>query len=308
MSEKITLKIGHIRITDHLILGITKYKQDSGEEKFEHFHLETVVKTGWNEVDEGITSGELDGAFILAPMAIDLFKSGQKIKLILLGHKNGSSFVKNKRAKIQSLNDLKGKTVLIPYQLSIHHMLLHKLLVESGLKPGFDGDVKLEVIAPSQIPEAVQWDEEGEIGGFIVAEPFGSQVITEGYGEEFYLSKDLWSNHPCCVFILKEDILKNHPQAVKELIQSLVKSGEFIEKNPDKAAEIGSSFLNQKVEVLKRVLTTPPDRIRTDELLPIAEDLDKIQSYMTEKMGVMRSKININDLLELTFAKEAGAK
>jgi hypothetical protein len=43
-------------------------------------------------------------------------------------------------------------------------------------------------------------------------------------------------------------------------------------------------------------------------LLPIAEDLDKIQSYMTEKMGVMRSKININDLLELTFAKEAGAK
>jgi len=60
--------------------------------------------------------------------------------------------------------------------------------------------------------------------------------------------------------------------------------------------------------VLKRVLTTPPDRIRTDELLPIAEDLDKIQSYMTEKMGVMRSKININDLLELTFAKEAGAK
>lgn len=308
MSNKPTLKIGHLKITDHLVLGVTKHKLAKGEETFQHCNLETVVKTGWNEIDEGICGGSLDGAFILAPMAIDLYNSGQKIKLILLGHKNGSCFVKSKAAKIGSLNDLKGKMVIIPYQLSIHHMLLHKLLSENGLKPGVGGDVLLEVLAPSQIPEAMQYDEVGEIGGFIVAEPFGSQVISEGYGEEFYLSKDLWKDHPCCVFIIKEDIVSSHPQAVQELVASLVKSGDFIKNNPEEAAKIGAEFLSQKVEVIKRVLTEPKDRIKTDELLPIEKDLNAIQDYMTDVMKVMKSKIQISNLVDSKFAKEAGAK
>ena len=73
--------------------------------------------------------------------------------------------------------------VIIPYQLSIHNMLFHKLLTEKGLTIGAGKDVSLEVMAPAQIPQAIELDDIGEIGGFIVAEPFGSQVVKAGLGD-----------------------------------------------------------------------------------------------------------------------------
>lgn len=307
MADKPVIKVGHLKITDHLILGITKVKVDKGIETLQYSSLETIAKIGWNEVDEALCNGSIDAAFILAPMAMDIFKSGIKIKLVLLGHKNGSVLIKNKSANIKTIEDFKGKTVIIPYQLSLHHMLLHQLLTNKGLECGVGKDVLLEVFAPSQIPEAIEVDDTGEIGGFIVAEPFGSLVVKAGYGEEFYLSKDLWPSHPCCVFVVKDEIIGKYPDAVNELVSSFVKSGKFIHDNPKAAAAIGSAFLNQEVEIIERVLTQPPDRVKTDELFPVIDDLAKIQDYMTDKMKIMRSKIDLDKLIDTQFAKSAGA-
>lgn len=311
MAEKPTLRIGHLSITDHLILGVTELKLKKGAETFEHCTLQTVKKNGWNEVADALTVKSLDGAFILAPTAMDLFKSGVGIKLLLLTHKNGSILVKNKRANIEKIEDFAGKTVLIPYQLSIHNMLFHKLLSEKGLKPGRtvdpNVDVPLEVVAPFQMPEALQFDEDGEIGGFIVAEPFGSQVIASGLGEEFYLSKELWPKHPCCVFVVRDEIIEKYPEAIQELTTSLVKSGKAVDAQPDPASVIGAEFLSQEVEVIKRVLKEPADRITTSELLPALDDLEAIQQYMMDEMKIMTSLIDLDQFVDTTFAKAAGA-
>ncbi len=164
MAEKPALKIGYLKITDHLILGVTDLKQKKGMETFEHCTLEPVVKNGWNEVADALSVKSLDGAMILAPTAMDLFKSGVDLKLLLLAHKSGSILVKSKNANIEKIEDFAGKTVLIPYQLSVHNMLFHKLLSEKGLKPGRATekgiDVTLEVVAPFQMPEALEYDED----------------------------------------------------------------------------------------------------------------------------------------------------
>ncbi len=312
MAEKPTLRIGHLSITDHLILGVTDLKLKKGVEKFEHCNLQTVPKNGWNEVADALSVKSLDGAFILAPTAMDLFKSEVKIKLLLLTHRNGSILVKSKRANIEKIEDFAGKTVLIPYQLSIHNMLFHKLLSEKGLKPGRTVDpgvdVPLEVVAPFQMLEALQYDEEGEIGGFIVAEPIGSQVIASGLGEEFYLSKELWPGHPCCVFVMRDEIIQKYPQAVQELTTSLVRSGKAVDAQPDPASVIGANFLSQDIDVIKRVLTQPPDRITTSELFPVLDDLEIIQQYMMDKMGIMTSLIDLEKFVYTKFAETAGAK
>ncbi len=312
MADKPVLKIGHLKITDHLILGVTDLKLKKGMETFEHCSLELVLKNGWNEVADALSVKSLDGALILAPTAMDLFKSGVGIKLLLLAHRSGSILVKNKKANIEKIEDFAGKTVLIPYQLSIHNMLFHKLLSEKGLKPGrttdADIDVPLEVVAPFQMPEALQYDDDGEIGGFIVAEPIGSQVIASGLGEEFYLSKDLWPGHPCCVFVMRDEIIEKNPEAVQELTSSFVKSGLAIDAQPDPAAAIGAQFLSQDKEVIKKVLTEPVDRITAGELLPNLEDFDTIQKYMMDEMKIMTSLIDLDKFVDTRFAVEAGAK
>ncbi len=312
MAEKPAIKIGYLKITDHLILGVTDLKLKKGMEKFEHCTLEPVVKNGWNEVADALSVKSLDGALILAPTAMDLFKAGTDVKLLLFAHKSGSILVKSKNANIEKIEDFAGKTVLIPYQLSVHNMLFYKLLSEKGLKPGRSTekgiDVTLEVVAPFQMPEAIEYDEEGEIGGFIVAEPIGSLVIAKGHGEEFYLSKDLWPNHPCCVFVVRNEIIEKYPEAIQEICDSFVKSGLAIDAQPGPASVIGGDFLSQDKDVIKKVLTDPPDRILTGELFPIIEDLDTIQKYMMDEMKIMTSLIDLDKFVDTSFAKKAGAK
>jgi NitT/TauT family transport system substrate-binding protein len=312
MADKPVIKIGHLKITDHLILGVTDLKQKKGMETFQHCTLQPVLKNGWNEVADDLSTGAIDGAFILAPTAMDIFKSGIGIKLLLFTHKSGSILVKNKNANIQKIEDFAGKVVLIPYQLSVHNMLFHKLLSEKGLNPGISSnpkaDVILEVVAPFQMPDAIRFDEEGEIAGFIVAEPFGTQVIASGHGEPFYMSYELWNKHPCCVFVMRDDVIAKNPDAVQEITTSLVRSGIAVADQPDSAAIIGGRFLGQDPGIIKQVLTEPRERIVTDELFPIIEDLALIQDYMFDKMKILTDKIDLEKFLDTRFAKEAGAR
>ncbi|MCP4672493.1 MAG: ABC transporter substrate-binding protein [Desulfobacula sp.] len=312
MAEKPIIKIGYLKITDHLILGVTDLKLKKQKEVFEHGSLELVLKNGWNEVADALTSGSIDGAFILAPTAMDLYKSGVGIKLILFTHKAGSVLVKSKAANIEKIEDFAGKAVLIPYQLSVHNMLFHRLLTEKGLKPGTSNepgvDVTLEVMAPMMMNDAIKYDEEGEIAGLIVAEPIGSQAISSGLCEEFYLSKELWPNHPCCVFVVRDDVIAKNPNGIQELTNSLVKSGLSIDDQPKAAAAIGAAFLGQDQAVVEKVLTEPADRITTGELFPVIEDLVTIQDYMCDKMKKMTNKIDLEKFVDTQFAKTAGAK
>ncbi len=54
MAEKPAIKIGHLKIMDHLILGVTDLKVTKGKEKFDHCSLELVLNTGWMDVADSL--------------------------------------------------------------------------------------------------------------------------------------------------------------------------------------------------------------------------------------------------------------
>ncbi len=187
-------------------------------------------------------------------------------------------------------------------------MLIDQLLTDRGLETGIGKDVVFEVTAPSQIPKFIEYDEAGDIGGYIVAEPFGTQVIRKGLGKELALSKDIWPNHPCCVVVVRDEILNSYPDAIHELTESLVKSGQLVSQKPETAAKIGANFLHQEYDIIHSVLTQPPDKLTTTELRPVLEDLDTIQNYLTEKISSMSGKIDLEKFVDFQFADAAGAK
>ena len=308
MPQKRTIRVGHLPITDHLALGMTLDKVEKGEESFEYLDLQTKKYGGWNPLSEDLRSGELDAAFILAPIAMELYHSKRNIHLILQAHKSGSIIVTNKRANIHELADFKGRSMLIPHYLSVHHLLFDKLLRESGLEVGAGKDVIFDVVAPAEIPEIMEWDEKGTVGGFIVAEPFGTQVVKSGYGDEFKLSKEIWPNHPCCVLAVNADIVAKNPEAVLELSKSVVDSGMMIQKDLERSIEVGTKFLNQQPDVVRFVLTEPADRVTFDEMFPVLEDFDFMQTYLTSTIHAMSDKIDLDKFVDQRFAKIAGAK
>ena len=63
----------------------------------------------------------------------------------------------------------------------------------------------------------ISWDDIGAVGGFIVVEPVGPQVIKAGFSEGLTLSKGILPNHPCCFLVIKQDLVEKYPEAVLDL-------------------------------------------------------------------------------------------
>ncbi|MDD5167373.1 MAG: response regulator [Syntrophales bacterium] len=293
---RVLLKAAHIQITDHLTLGAMKHMIANGMAAPRYFGLETVCMPNWNLLQNALEKGDVDAAFILAPAAMDLFNYGAPIKLTMFAHKNGSIMVRSKSADYRKPYQqfFKHKTFFIPYRMSIHHMLAYKYFSEMGLKPGMQSgkealNLRFDVVAPVNMPEFLV--DNPNACGFMVAEPIGSRAIAAGIAERQILSSEIWDNHPCCVVVFRDEFIGRHTDAVHEFSQLLVKAGNFISDQPDQAAEVAVSFLDPQKKlglqapILKKVLTEPKG-IKTNDLYPVIEDLDVIQRYMVEKMGV----------------------
>ncbi len=312
-SGKLLLKAAHIQITDHLVLGVLKHMIESEKVKPKFFELETACMPGWNPVQDALEEGEVGAACILAPIAMDLFSVDTPIRLVLFAHKNGSIFVRKKKQKDEtSMKEaLTNKTFYLPHILSIHHMLSNMFLKELGLEPGMAGEegknAFFEIVPPVKMPEYLGNNEEA--GGFMVAEPLGTKTIASGTGDLMFLSGRVWDYHPCCVVVMRDEIINDYPDAVQEFVNLLVEAGQFISRQPGEAAQIAVDFLDPQkklglnVAVLKNVLKEPLG-IKTDDLFPVKEDLDRIQNYMSNDMGVS-SIIDLDKFVEERFAQFA---
>lgn len=311
---RLKLKIAHIQITDHLILGVLKHQIETGLVRPKHFILETVCLPGWNPVQQKLENGELDGAFVLAPIGMDLFGYGVPIKLCLLAHKNGSIFVRRKAREFRKdkpAEFFRETAFYIPHRLSVHHMLAHMYLSQLGLEPGTPGetfsDVRFEVVPPIKMPELLAQSE--LCSGFMVAEPMGTKAIASGAAELHFLSGEVWEHHPCCVVTLRDEVIAAHRQAVQEFIGMLVKAGQFIKAEPGTAADIAVNFLDPtkalglKKAVLQNVLTEPSG-ITTTDLFPVIDDLRRMQDYMVHNMGV-GAEVDLDAFVDTSFAEEA---
>ncbi len=312
-SGKIKLRIAHIQITDHLVLGVLKRMIEKEQLSPKYFELETFCLAGWNPVLQALEKGEVDAACVLAPIAMDLFSAGVPIKLILLAHKSGSIFVRSTQGDYKDpySDFFKNKSFLIPHKMSVHHMLSHMFLSHIGLNPhmdkGPDYDIEFEIAPPIKMPEFLKLNPVN--CGFMVAEPIGTRAIASGIAKLQFLSDELWENHPCCVIAARDDIIGPYAEAVYELTEMLVQAGNFIEQKPDMAAEIAVDFLDPKkalglkVPILKNVLTEPQG-IKTGDLFPLIEDIDKIQQYMFHKMGI-GTLIDLEKFIDPQFAAPA---
>lgn len=313
VNGRVKLKVAHIQITDHIILGVLKHLIEKGELQPQHFELETVCMPGWNPVQSALEKGEVDAAFILAPIAMDLYSFGTPIKLTLLAHKNGSIFVRSNRdGYVEPYAEyFRSKSFYIPHKMSVHHMLAHLFFSSIGLTPGMVGegqsDVNFEVVAPIKMQEFMQSNNAS--AGFMVAEPLGTKAIASGAADLQLLSSELWENHPCCVVTMQDDFIAPHADAVYEFTEMLVKAGKFVDQKPEMAAEIGVTFLDPnknlglKVPVLKNVLSEEKG-IKTGDLYPAIEDLRTMNDYMVKRMRI-GAPVDMDAFVDTRFADAA---
>lgn len=291
-TNKPTLKIGYLPITDHLTMIA------HGQTQYSRLNLEPVKFSNWAELSEALKNNAVHGAFALTPIGMTLRQKGVDLKAVFLGHRNGSVVTIKNSPEFNSIADLKGKTIAIPSRFSTHNILIQKYLNDNGIQ---NTDVKFVDMAP---PEMVNALSVGKIEGFIVAEPFGGQAELQKIGKVLVLSKDIWHDHICCVLNIQASVINEYPESVEELVGSLAKAANFIDQNPTEAAKLSTKYLGQKTEVIEHVLTQPKGRITFNDLIPLPKDFNSTQAYLL-KFAIAKESIDVTQYIDDRFAKKA---
>lgn len=228
---------------------------------YKKYGLNVVVKkfSGWADIRDAFIAGEIDASHMLSPMPIALSlgagSSRVPTRLAAIENINGQAItLANKHKGIREVKDLKGMTLGIPFEFSMHNLLLRHFLAKGGLDP--DRDVKLRVVRP---PDMVASLAVGNIDGFLGPEPFNQRAVHEGVGFIYLLSKNIWNNHPCCAFAVKEDFIQRYPNTYQALLRAIADATqyahEFSHREEIAKAISGRQYLNQPEAVVKAVLT-----------------------------------------------------
>lgn len=310
MGKLPAIRIGHLRILDHLILGVAGDSPSVAMVSNTAHPMRAVPMGSWNQIRQSFCDGELHGAFMPLPEAMQLFDSGMDIKILLLDGRSGASVVGNRDASVDKLIDFKGKTVLISSYLSVLHLLFYRLMASAGLKAGVESDlnadVYIEIVPPFIVPEMVLNDHSGELGGCFIEEPFGSLLVERGLGRAICPSARLWPDHPGSVLVVHDYLIRDYPRQLMDVIYLLVRSNMLLCRSSEPLYRLSlDRFFDQEMPVVDKLLTSLPERPRS--LMPDIQSIEIINRFMVKDMGIMNNIINAGDLVDTSFAIEAGA-
>ncbi|WP_218081707.1 CmpA/NrtA family ABC transporter substrate-binding protein [Anthocerotibacter panamensis] len=255
--EKSKLLVGFIPITCATPILMAKPL-----DFYSKYGLDVTLKKmpNWAAVRDAMIAGELDAAHMLAPMplaiSLGLGSAQVPVRLASIENINGQAItvaLKHKD-KIKGPADFKGFKLGVPFQYSMHNLLLRYYLAAGGLDP--DKDVQIRIVPP---PDSVAKMTVGELDAYLMPDPFNQRAVFEGVGYIHLLSKELWPGHPCCSFAAREDWITAHPNSFNAINKAIIDAALFAKNRVNRAniarAISEKGFLNQPVAVVEAVLT-----------------------------------------------------
>jgi NitT/TauT family transport system substrate-binding protein len=288
-------RVGFIPVTCHLTCPVTDFinKQMTGSSEFEPVRFQ-----GWPELKDAFISGYLPAAFILAPLAMRMREDGVPIKIVYLGHRDGTAMVVNKESQIYQIEDLRGKTIAVSNRFSNQKLLAVKALQDHGVPID---QVKIVEMAPPDMPAALF---SKAVDAITSGEPFMGQPEMDGYGRVLYLTKDVWPGFISCVLAVREDAIRDHGDVVQRLVDGIAKSGKWLDEKMDHRMEaadfVAQYYYNQNPRLLRFVLSKPPDRVTYTNLALRRNDFLEIEK-LARQTGILQGKVSFDDYTDTSF-------
>ncbi len=254
------LKVGYLPITDASPLLVAHGRGIYAEHQLAA-ERPTLFR-GWSPLAEAFQARQVDVVHILMPMAVWLrFGQGFPLKLVAWNHNGGSALTTG--FEINSVAELAGQIVAVPFWYSIHNTVLQMILRDAGLTAITKGDadpalgqVKLIVMAPPDMPPALA---NNSIAGYIVADPFNAVAEVNNVGKILRFVPDVWLDHACCVVIMHENDTVERPEFAQSVVNSVADAQLYIRNNRPDAAQLlsadGEGYLPQPLAAIDRALT-----------------------------------------------------
>ena len=292
--------VGFLPVTCHLTCPVTDFinKNATGQSFFTPMRF-----SGWPELKEMFLgrAQEMPASFILAPMAIALREQGVKIKIVHLGHRDGSAVVVHKDSMIFQTTDLRGKTIAVPGRYANQRIIIYRELKKAGMTLD---DVKLVEMPPPDMPAALLAH---AVDAITSGEPFMGQTELDGYGRTLWQAKDVWPGFISCVLAVHEDAIRDHRAEIQRLVNGIAASGKWLDQSlahrMDAAQFVSKNYYNQNPRLLTYVLSKPPDRVTYSRLKPLRADFEEIEQ-LAKQAGILKGTAHFEDYVDDSFAPD----
>ena len=239
---------GHAGYDDHCAAGgllirelklLEKYLPHDGKYKDATYDVEWKNFTSGAPITNEMVAGKLDfGAMADFPGSLNgvAFKKAGKRSLfigVLSGSVKGSGngIVVPSASSVQSLAELKGKTISVPFASTAHGMLL-RAVTTLGWDP--DKDVKIIAQAPEVAGSALQSNQIDAHADFV---PFAELFPSRGFARKIFDGSQ--AGFPTFHGLLVDgDYADKYPEVVVAYLRATIEANTLLSAEPEKYSEL----------------------------------------------------------------------
>ncbi len=276
LAEKQVITALTIPLADHYagLVALEKYGSE-----FQHAELRIELMKNWDLLRARFQAGDADMAFVMSPLAIDMFHEKPHFRWIGLMHRDGNALAVNHQLlrELQLSDDRSGRKpdaqvaqalakwyrhsgsptwIGVPHQLSTHNVVLYQYLKNFGLTlstvPHTPGEVLSLAVPPPESPVFLRTkSNRAQPAAFEQSLPWADVVETEGFGKVAWYSKDVlpWPNgHVECIALAANEAIHNKQAAVREVMHTIHRAGLLIEQ----ARIEGGGALEEIVRIVRK--------------------------------------------------------
>lgn len=255
-APDVTVRTGSLKGPTSMGLVQLMDKQKKGEALCDY---EFTMVTAADELLGKVVNGDLDIALVPANVASVLYNKTEGGISVIDINTLGVLDIVASDDSIQSIADLKGKTLYLTGKGTTPDYVIRYLLTENGLS---DSDVTLEYKSEPTEVAAVLKDQADAIG--LLPQPFVTAACAQN--ENLKIVLDLtkeWqavqgsggSQLVTGVTVVRNAFLEEYPDAVTLFLAEHKESAAFANENPDEASElIAAAGIIEKAPIAKKAL------------------------------------------------------
>lgn len=300
-TERARFTVGFLPVTCHLTCPVTSWIT-------EHSDKGTVFETqkfaDFPSMKEALIARKIDATFMITPLAMKLAADGVPVKIVYLGHRDGTAIIVPIDSDMDDFTDLRGKVVAIPSRFSNQNLLMHRMMKQHGM----EGQITLKELPPPEHPSALAAK---AIDAYIIGEPHAAKAELDGFGKVLYQAGELWPGFISCGLVVRQELIDQRPELIEELVRGIAASGKWLDSDIHEGAQhrkdasvvVGKVFYNQKPELLEFVLTKDVSRVKYTGLTPPKERFDEIMDLAFE-MGVITKRMAFEEYCDTRFAPD----
>ena len=245
--------------------------------------------------------GDIQAAYLCLIPAINAYANAKvPIKIVAGTHKYGYGLVVDSN-KIKCVQDLgkEGIRIGCVTEGGAVDVLLYKTINKYNL----DREKVLDNIQRMNPPKQFLALQMGRLDAAFLPEQWATMAEGNRY-HMLLMSQDVWPEMQGSVVVVKEELIEKYPELVRKLVKVTEKSTDWINQNPESAAEIVAHQLSLAGEYIlpAQVKEIDPDKIDFN-----ADVLFKSMNRIYYCTGIDSKTVqdNIDFLVELGYIKSA---